>query len=73
MVASDFGCKQAKYFFIWLVVFGIVFVLAVDWWNWNQSTPVLFGVPFWILRVMVLTVALTPLFWLFSRWCWREQ
>jgi hypothetical protein len=67
------GWIYKKKSIVWLIIFLGIFVLANDWWNWNQETSVLFGLPFWIVRIFILTIGLSPLFWAFSRSAWRDE
>jgi len=57
---------------IWFTIFTIMFVLSLDFWNWNKSKPFFFGLPFWILYFIVLTLSLALLFYVFSKNAWRE-
>ncbi len=65
--------KIKKKDLFWFFVFAFVFVLSLDVWNWNQTALILFGFPFWIIRLILLTMFLTPLFFVFVNSMWREQ
>jgi hypothetical protein len=62
-----------KMHILWFFVFLAIFMLAVDWWNWGHSEIMLFGLPYWILRVIVLTLVLSPVFWVFSHHLWGDR
>jgi len=57
---------------VWFTIFALVFLLSLDFWNWGKSKPFFLGLPFWIIYFIILTLSLTPLFYLFSRDIWRE-
>lgn len=63
--------KHNRWF--WFFVFGCVFVLSLDLWNWNKTELFFLGFPFWIIQVMLLTIILSPLFFLFVKFVWREN
>jgi len=41
--APEISSRQARY----LVAFAIIFLLAQDYWRWNESGPIVLGLPAW--------------------------
>jgi len=67
------GWSKEKRYVLWSFIFVCFFLLSLDFWNWNLASPLLFGLPYWIIYHMVLTVCLSVVFWLFATAEWREQ
>ena len=70
--------KQKTWFFfenkkIWIIIFSVVFLLSIDFWNWGNYHPLIFGLPFWLIYNLFLTLILSILFLFFSKIHWREQ
>ncbi len=61
--------KKNKFF--WLIVFLIVFSASVDIWWWNSAQPLVFGLPFWVLYFILLTLTLSCVFYFFAKYHWK--
>lgn len=59
--------------FVWYLFFITIFLLSIDFWNWGESKPVFLGLPFWIWYLFFLTIFLSVLFFIFSKFFWRED
>jgi len=57
------------YFFIFI----ILFTLSLDFWGWNQSKPLILGLPFWIYYLLFLTIIISGFFYLITKSIWRED
>ncbi len=58
---------------LWVLLFVVCFVLAVDVWNWSYAQPRIFGLPFWIVYHLLLTISLSFIFFVFVRTHWRFE
>jgi putative flippase GtrA len=57
----------------WIVAFGTLFVLSIDLWAWDWTEPSVFGLPYTIVYIIALEVALFVMFVLFNRFYWKDQ
>jgi SSS family solute:Na+ symporter len=51
----------------WAAVFGLFFVLSVDWWRFGDEPRLLLGLPSWLFYFVILGLALTVAYALLSR------
>ena len=51
----------------YLYGFGLIFVLALDYWRWGQTPRLIWGWPAWIVYFLILSAAQTALAWLWTR------
>lgn len=51
----------------WATTFGILFLGGCDYWQWNDVTPLFFGLPGWIWYFVLLSLLQTILMWRMSR------
>jgi hypothetical protein len=58
---------------IWFFLFILIFLLSMDLWAWNQSSPFIFGLPIWIIYILILTLSTSIAFFLLSKFYWREK
>jgi len=58
--------------FLWYLLFVGLFLLSLDFWNWGQSEPLILGLPFWVIYLLVLTLSVSLAFYAFSRFAWRD-
>ncbi|MDH7517031.1 MAG: hypothetical protein QHH19_01610 [Candidatus Thermoplasmatota archaeon] len=59
--------------FVWYFLFIGLFLLSLDFWAWNTSKPLILGLPFWVWYLLVLTLSLSLMFYVFTRFYWREE
>lgn len=57
----------------WIAVFGILFVLSIDFWNWDMSGTVFDFLPIWIVRLIVLQFTLAVAIYIFSCTYWEGE
>ena len=57
---------------IWYLIFIGLFLLSLDFWWWGQTTPLIFGLPFWVVYLLILTLITSLAFYLFSKYYWRD-
>jgi SSS family solute:Na+ symporter len=43
--------------YVWL--FAVIFILAMDFWAWDRSEPIIFGIPLWVGYFVVLSALQT--------------
>ncbi|RLI59480.1 MAG: hypothetical protein DRO67_09780 [Candidatus Asgardarchaeum californiense] len=55
------------------VVFIGLFLLSLDFWGWDQSNPLVLGLPLWVYYILFLTLATSLAFLIFSKYYWREN
>jgi len=58
---------------LWYLLFVGLFLLSLDFWNWGQSKPLILGLPFWVIYLLVLTLSVSLAFYAFSRFTWRND
>ncbi|KYK23877.1 hypothetical protein AYK24_06990 [Thermoplasmatales archaeon SG8-52-4] len=58
---------------IWYFVFILLFILSLDFWNWGQSKPLFFGLPFWVYYLLILTLLTSFAFYGFTKFYWRDE
>ena len=49
--------------------FVVIFVMAIDWWQWRASTPTIFGFPYWMGYFVLLSAIQTVL----MKWWVRDK
>ncbi|MEF8832442.1 MAG: hypothetical protein V5A66_02860 [Candidatus Thermoplasmatota archaeon] len=57
---------------VWMVIFGVIFILSIDFWHWEVDTLVFGFLPIWILRLVILQLLLSVLIYLFVIFYWRD-
>ncbi|MGH1364466.1 MAG: hypothetical protein ACRBF0_12980 [Calditrichia bacterium] len=63
-----------KRYFIWILVFGSLFILSMDFWAWeNQDTPSWLGFPSRVWYFAALQLAFAVAFYLFARSVWKDN
>lgn len=65
--------KMLKSAWFWALAFGLLFAFSIDLWAWDWMEPMVFGLPYIVLYVMVLEAALFALFYLFNRYYWTDD
>ncbi|MFO7791440.1 MAG: hypothetical protein R6W73_00470 [Candidatus Saliniplasma sp.] len=58
--------------YVWMVIFGAIFILSIDFWYWEVDTLVLDFLPIWVLRLVLLQILLSVLIYLFVIFYWRD-
>jgi len=62
-----FWFPQSKKNKFWALIFITLFVLSIDFWNWNSDTRVSDWIPVWIIYLIVIQFALAYSLWKFSK------
>ena len=55
----------------WYIIFILLFLFSLDFWGWGQGKPLFFGLPLWIIYLLVLTLLTSIIFYIFSKFYWR--
>jgi hypothetical protein len=58
---------------IWYILFILLFLLSLDFWGWNQSKPLILGLPIWMYYLLILTLLTSLAFYLFTKLYWRDD
>jgi len=58
---------------IWYILFIGLFILSMDFWGWNQSNPLILGLPLWVVYLFILTLAISIVFYFFSKTYWEDS
>lgn len=58
---------------VWYLLFILLFLLSLDFWNWGQSKPMILGLPVWMWYLLILTLLTSLAFYAFVRFVWRED
>jgi hypothetical protein len=58
---------------IWYFLFIFLFILSLDFWNWGESEPFVYGLPLWVYYLLFLTIFTSLFFYLFTKYQWRED
>ncbi len=58
--------------FVWMAIFGTVFILSIDFWYWDVDFVVFGFLPIWVLRLVLLQLLLAVLIYLFVIFYWRD-
>ncbi|MFH1055344.1 MAG: hypothetical protein V1744_04530 [Candidatus Altiarchaeota archaeon] len=56
----------------WVLGFVAVLTLSLDFWNWGKATPLIFGLPYWVVVFFLLNLMLGVYYFLFSVKYWRD-
>ena len=60
--------------FFWFFSFTIVFILSLDFWNWNKNTSLLiFSLPDWVFYFIGLQILLSLVLLIFSVKFWHSS
>jgi len=62
-----FWFPQSKNNKFWAIIFITLFILSIDFWNWNSDTRVSDWIPVWIIYLIVIQFALAYSLWKFSK------
>jgi hypothetical protein len=57
----------------WYLLFIILFLLSLDFWGWEQSKPLILGLPIWVYYLLFLTLLTSLAFYIFTKRFWRED
>jgi len=58
---------------IWYVLLIGLFILSLDFWGWDQSNPLILGLPIWIVYLFILTLSTSIIFYLFTKTFWEDS
>ena len=56
----------------WVLVYALILLLSLDFWNWGKAEPFVWGMPYWVFVFIVLNLLLSAYYYLFSRLYWRD-
>ena len=56
----------------WYFLFIALFLFSLDFWGWNQTTPLIFGLPFWVYYLIFLTLFTSGAYLIFTKYHWEE-
>jgi len=57
---------------IWIVIFGAIFILSIDFWHWEVDTLIFDFLPVWVIRLVILQLLLSGFIYLFVIYYWRD-
>jgi hypothetical protein len=57
----------------WVVAFGSLFALSMDFWAWSWVEPSVLGLPYVVGYIILLEGGLFALFFLFVRYYWTSE
>lgn len=64
--------KESKIF--WLIIFAVLFLLSLDFWNWGHDSSLGFlNIPSWIYYFGFLQIILAAAIFVFSKSYWRHS
>ena len=58
---------------IWLGIFGVLFILSNDFWAWGSDKPILVGLPWWIWYFFGLNLLLVVAMIVFVKVFWKNE
>jgi hypothetical protein len=58
---------------IWYLLFIFIFILSLDYWQWNNFNPIIFGLPLWVIYFFILTIFTSFAFYLFTIYYWSDN
>jgi hypothetical protein len=62
-----------KYTVVIILFFIGIFILSLDFWNWGQATPLISGLPYWVIYLFILTILTSLCFLLVSKYLWSDD
>jgi SSS family solute:Na+ symporter len=62
-----------KMMYIWLAIFGVIFLLSIDFWAWGSSRLTALGFPWWVWYFISLNLLLVVAMFVFSKNYWKPQ
>ncbi|AGL00065.1 hypothetical protein [Desulfoscipio gibsoniae] len=66
--------KARKSGIVWFIIFFILYLSFVDFWQWNSITPMIFGwIPWHVFYQVLLNIALSIAFTLFAIYYWPKE
>jgi hypothetical protein len=54
------------------LIFLILLVLSIDFWNWHSPSLGIYNFPLWVWYGVILTLFLSPAYLLLIHFLWRE-
>jgi hypothetical protein len=57
----------------WYLLFTLLLIFSLDFWGWNNSNPLIIGLPLWIYYFIILTILTSVAFYIFSKYIWRGE
>jgi hypothetical protein len=58
---------------IWYLLFILLFLLSLDYWQWNMHNPLIYGLPIWVIYFIILTLFTSISFYIFTKFYWRDN
>ncbi|MBD3182495.1 sodium/solute symporter [Candidatus Poribacteria bacterium] len=65
--------EKRKYMYLWIAIFGIMFIASIDFWAWGSNTITFLGYPWWIWYFIGLNLILTIAMVVFSNKYWTDS
>lgn len=72
MISLPFWMPNKKNY-IWYLLFILIFILSLDYWQWNVHNPLFFGLPIWVIYFFTLTILTSFTFYIFSKYYWSDN
>jgi len=67
------SAAKRKAMYVWLAIFGVIFIACIDFWAWGSSRLTMLGFPWWVWYFVALNIVLVVAIVVFSRKYWRSQ
>jgi hypothetical protein len=58
---------------IWYVIFFLIFLSSQDYWQWNNNNPLIFGLPIWVIYILILTILTSFAYYIFTKFYWSDK
>jgi hypothetical protein len=58
---------------IWYFLLILIFILSLDFWQWNKFNPMVLGLPIWVIYFFILTILTSLIFYLFTKYFWSDS
>jgi SSS family solute:Na+ symporter len=64
---------RRKTMYVWLAIFGVIFIACIDFWAWGSSRLTMLGFPWWVWYFIGLNILLVAAMAVFSSKYWKSQ
>lgn len=59
---------------LWTAIFGLLFVLSLDYWTWSDAVALSYGgFPSWLFYFVLLQILFVLALGLFARFFWKKE
>jgi hypothetical protein len=58
---------------LWILLFIFIFFISIDIWNWGNIHPMFFGIPYWVIYHILLTISIGLAFYIFTVFNWSDN